>query len=155
MLCKYINLGIKAKSPLFIPLILHSSYVSCPHPLPFSTSRKQVKDEGKERGKQERKTAALQRYSLHHRALLPGWRQWHAEQMSYSNYYINTHPCSHTKHTLCPAGAWARHCSLSYSPEAEAWRRMFWCGRTVSVTDLRQMLRGVPALLKQGQLCVS
>lgn len=116
-----------------------------------SNWKMKVKREGSRRGK----TAALQRHSLHHRALLPGWRQWQAEQMSYSHYYINTHPCSHTKHTLCPAGAWARHCSLSCSPEAEAWRRMFWCGRTVSVTDLRQVLCGVPALLKQGQLCVS
>lgn len=75
--------------------MFHTLILSPFQPAESKWERK-VKREGSRRGK----TAALQRHSLHHRALLPGWRQWHAEQMSYSHYYINTHPRSHTKHTL-------------------------------------------------------
>lgn len=58
----------------------------------------------------------------------------------------NTCPHSHTKHTLCPHGparTRARPHSVPCSPEAEARRGMLWCGRTVSVTDVTQVLCGV------------
>lgn len=65
--------------------------------------------------------------------------------MSYSHYYINTHP----QYTLCPHGPALQNVLFSWGMERDV---LMW-KNSVCVIDLRQVLRGVPALHNQGQGC--